>query len=74
MTTVINTPASNESTGFGVTIGVVLVIIILLGVFFVYGLPKLQGRSSGSDVNVNLNLPSVGGNGSGGTGGGTTGQ
>lgn len=66
MTTVINTPPSNQGSGLGVTVGVVLVVVILLGLFFVYGLPAVGGgNAGGNDLNVNVDLPTGGTGGSG---------
>mgnify|MGYP003453527925 CR=1 len=56
MTTVINTPPSTESTGSGFVIGVAFVIIVLLGIFFVYGLPAIKNTSPNT-IDVNLTLP-----------------
>ncbi len=71
MATVINNPSSEDS-GVGVIIGV-LVAIILVVLFFVYGLPALRGPAPADNggINVNVDLPSGGGDSSGGSGGGT---
>lgn len=68
MTTVINTPSNGESTGAGFMVGVVVVVIILLGLLFVYGVPAMRNNTATKAVDVNVSLP-----GGGGTGGGTTG-
>jgi hypothetical protein len=75
MATVINNPSGNsEDSGVGMIIGV-LVAIVLIVLFFVYGLPALRGNPAPAQngLNVDVNLPSGGGdNGGAGTGGGTT--
>lgn len=65
MTTVINNPGESSDSGAGLLIGIV-VILILLAIFFVYGLPAL--RHSGApaapgSATVNVQLPSGGGTG-----------
>ena len=57
MTTVINTPSNGESTSAGFMIGATLVIVIILGLFFVYGLPLLQNEDTPQAVDVNVQLP-----------------
>lgn len=58
MTTVINTPSNGESTGAGFIVGVVVVIIILLGLVFVYGVPAMRNQTATKAVDVNVSLPS----------------
>jgi len=54
MTTIVNTPASNESGGMGMIIG--LVIVVVLGfLFFVYGLPMIRNTQVGTPQ---INVPS----------------
>lgn len=57
MTTVINNPTSGESTGAGMMVGVVLVIAVLLGLFYFYGLPMMTNKPASPGVNVDVNLP-----------------
>lgn len=57
MTTVINTPSNGESTGGGFVLGVVLVIVIVLGLFFVYGLPAIRDNAQPKSVDINVKLP-----------------
>ena len=63
MTTIINTPqpANDQSSGMGVIVGFVVLIVLGL-LFFVYGLPAIRQMSVGTpqinvpdkiDVNVN---------------------
>ena len=59
MTTVINNPTSGESTGAGMIVGVVLVIAVLLGLFYFYGLPMMTNKPSSPGVNVDVNLPAT---------------
>lgn len=59
MTTVINTPANGESTGSGFVIGVAFVVIIILGIFFVYGLPALKNNTTPKSIDINLQLPAT---------------
>jgi len=56
MTTVINSPGSSESGGVGMIIGV-LVSIIVIVLFFMYGLPALRGNQTNESVDVNVQLP-----------------
>lgn len=66
MATVINNPGgTSEGSGMGVVIGVILAIIVI-GLFLIYGLPKMRGNTSPSNVDVNVQLPS-GNNGGTGT-------
>jgi hypothetical protein len=76
MKTVVNNPGggtSSESSGVGLILGVI-VAIVLIGLFFVYGLPALQGTPSPAaqtgGTNVNVTLPNTG-TGTSGTSGGT---
>jgi len=48
MTTIINNPDRSSDTGAGVVIGVV--VIVLLGLFLLFGLPRL--RDDGTKINV----------------------
>ena len=57
MTTVINTPSNGESTGGGFVIGVVVVVLIALGLFFVYGLPAIRNNGNPKSIDVNVQLP-----------------
>ena len=69
MATVINNPDSggDNSGGMGMVIGAIVLVLILI-LFFVYGLPALRGGSdagSGTQVNVpdqidvNVDTPST---------------
>lgn len=71
MATIINNPSSgdsSESSGVGVVVGV-LVAILLVAVFIIFGLPALRSQSApeaansgtGSEINVDVNLPEGGG-------------
>jgi hypothetical protein len=56
MATVINNPDSGgtrESSGMGLIIGVIVAVIIVF-LFIVYGLPGIRGRSTGG---TNVNVP-----------------
>ena len=57
MATVINNPSTGESTGGGFAIGVILVILVALGLFFVYGLPAIRDNGPSRNVDVNVNVP-----------------
>lgn len=62
MTTVINTPSNGESTGGGFVLGVVLVIVIILGLFLVYGLPAIRNSNNNAqpkNIDVNVKLPTT---------------
>jgi hypothetical protein len=66
MPTIINNP-SGEGSGAGMVVGI-LVAIIALVLFFVYGLPALRGSdNSGGGANINVQLPAA----NDGAGGGT---
>lgn len=55
MTTIINNPNGGErgdSSGVGIILGVILAVV-LIALFFVYGLPAMRGATpSGSTINV----------------------
>lgn len=56
MTTIINTPGNTEDSGIAIIIGV-LVAIIVITLFFLYGLPAIRGtspQSSNSTVDINI--------------------
>jgi hypothetical protein len=56
MTTVINTPASNNSDSFaGVVIGSLLVLA-LGALFFVYGLPMIRAKNTQAPSKIDVNL------------------
>jgi hypothetical protein len=63
MATIINNPDSGERSGSGLVVGVILVIVILLGIalFFIYGLPMIQNnqKPNDSNIDVNVKLPDV---------------
>lgn len=61
MTTIINTPPTKESSdsGLGVILGIIVALIIV-ALFFFYGLPAIRGSSAAPEadsVNVNVQLP-----------------
>lgn len=65
MTTVINNPGNGESSdsGIGIIIGVIILLLVVGGLFFVYGLPAIRGsgvapQNGSIDVNVKLPTPS----------------
>lgn len=63
MTTIINTPPTGESadSGLGLILGIIIALI-LVALFFVYGLPAIRATSvapKANDVNVNVQLPPV---------------
>lgn len=63
MATVINNPGDNsDGSGMGMVVGVILAIVII-GLFLVYGLPRLRGNNTPSNVDVNVQLPTGGNNG-----------
>ena len=58
MTTIVNTPPSNESGGFGMIMGI-LGLVLLIVFFFYWGLPVLKGIGTPqinvpSSVDVNI--------------------
>jgi hypothetical protein len=77
MTTVINNPGEGEASGVSWIIGVV-VVIILGALFFMYAVPAMRGGAADDNdsANINVEIPTGGGNdggGDGGAGGGTGG-
>ncbi|MDD5068601.1 MAG: hypothetical protein PHS53_04350 [Candidatus Pacebacteria bacterium] len=60
MSTIINTPGnSSEDSGLGIILGVLIAIIVIV-LFFVYGLPALRGSQTAqpsNGINVNVSLP-----------------
>lgn len=63
MTTIVNTPPVGESVDSGLSLILgIIVALILVVLFFVYGLPAIQTNSAvpkANDVNVNVQLPPV---------------
>ncbi len=66
MATIINTPPSGESSdsGLGLVLGVILAIV-LVALFIIYGIPALRQNKNadngGTNINVTLPTPSTGG-------------
>ena len=62
MATIINTPGTTqESSGAGMILGILLVAILAIA-FFVYGLPQLRGRTPAANnpgINLDVNLPNT---------------
>jgi hypothetical protein len=61
MTTVINTPGSGnngDNSGLGMIVGI-LIAVIAIALFFIYGLPAMRGNEAPKDdsLNVNVTLP-----------------
>ena len=54
MATVVNNPSDTGSNGMGLILGVLLLLVIAF-LFFVYGLPMLNG---GAGTGAQVNLPS----------------
>jgi hypothetical protein len=53
MATVINNPGQSESTGGGTGIVVgAIVLLVVVALFFMYGLPAMRNTNQGSTVNV----------------------
>ncbi|MDO8594917.1 MAG: hypothetical protein Q7R93_05430 [bacterium] len=75
MTTVINTPPTQESSdsGVGILLGVI-VGLVLIALFFVYALPAIRGTEAqkSDSIDVNIKLPGDASSPSA-SGGGTTG-
>lgn len=72
MATIVNTPGEvRESSGTGVVIGILAVILLAI-LFLLFGLPYLRNNGAPATTGpaeVNVNLPDVGaGAGTGGTG------
>jgi hypothetical protein len=61
MTTIVNTPSSGESSdsGLGLIIGAV-VAILLIALFFVYGLPALRQNNNQSGSTNTIVVPITG--------------
>ncbi|MDD5050934.1 MAG: hypothetical protein PHV93_04350 [Candidatus Pacebacteria bacterium] len=60
MATIINTPGTpSEDSGLGIVLGVLIAIIVIV-LFFVYGLPAIRGNQTpqtSNGINVNVSLP-----------------
>ena len=70
MATVINNPDSGDHSGggAGMIIGAVILVLVLI-IFFVYGLPAIRGTNKGTTVNVPDKIDvNVGGGGSSSSG------
>ncbi len=63
MTTVINNPGGGDSGGTGMIVGV-LVAVVIIGLFVVYGLPALRNQISGG-AEIKIELPTGGSSNSG---------
>lgn len=63
MTTIINTPPAgdNSGSGSGLIIGAIVAIVIIT-IFFVYGLPAIRSALApqGGSIDINLKLPQGG--------------
>ncbi len=55
MTTIINPGNNSDSSGAGLIIGVVVALVLVV-LFFVYGLPAIRGNQN-KDVNINVEIP-----------------
>ena len=64
MSTVINNPSNSESSDLGVIFGIILALLII-GLFFVYGIPVLRGNQTPSNEGINLQVELPSGNGGG---------
>ncbi len=73
MATIINTPGSGESdSGAGLVVGIIIAIV-LIGLFVIYGVPALRRNQAPSGgTNINVSLPAGGGSTNGAPAGGTT--
>lgn len=57
MTTIVNTPATQENTGSSTALlGLVLLLVFAFLLFF-YGLPALRGATQQVPTNVNVEAP-----------------
>lgn len=59
MTTVINNPGNGENSDSGVAMIVgVIVLVVVVGLFFVYVLPMIRDNNSSQEsIDVNVKLP-----------------
>lgn len=71
MATIVNTPGSQDSSGAGWAVAVVVLLLVLIVGYFAYA--HYGGRSAAPSANVNVTLPTSGGSDSGGTTGGSGG-
>lgn len=56
MATIINNPGdSGNGSSVGIIVGVIIVLL-LLGLFFVYGLPALRGSTAPKATTIDLNV------------------
>lgn len=60
MTTVINNPNGSDGGSSGVIVGV-LVALVIVGLFVVYGLPALRNQNNGG-AEIKVQLPTGGSN------------
>lgn len=61
MTTVINSPGNNgEGMGMGMIIGVLIAIVAII-LFFVYGLPAIRNSNTeeSSNTTINVEVPPI---------------
>jgi hypothetical protein len=59
MPTIINNPSGESDSGLGMVLGVIIALI-LIALFFVYGLPALRNAStpqSGGTTNIQVEVP-----------------
>ncbi|MBA3284215.1 MAG: hypothetical protein H0U27_04045 [Nitrosopumilus sp.] len=76
MATIVNTPREHSNTGL--IVGLVLAVLLLI-LFFVYGLPNMGGSAAPATdgatggANLNVDVPGVG-SGSGSAGGSVSGD
>ncbi len=60
MATIINTPnGTSEDSGLGLILGVLLALVLIF-LFFIYGLPALRGGGDNSvdrETNINVDIP-----------------
>lgn len=64
MTTIVNTPGNSDSGGSGLIIGVIVAIVVI-ALFFLYGLPAMRGNPAPADngkIDVKVELPAPTGN------------
>lgn len=63
MTTIVNTPPTGESadSGLGLILGIIIALV-LVALFFVYGLPAIRANNiapKANNVDVNVQLPPI---------------
>lgn len=52
-TTVVNPPQNSSNNGMGFLLGIIVLVVLVI-LFFVYGLPYIQNNMTGGRIEVNI--------------------